>query len=334
MRRNRMKKHFVRQNIALLCVLAVLALIMIYSGFRILESAELRNDAGAETKVTSKTITRNGREYFPRQDITVILVMGIDNRGPVVSSGYYRNSGDADMITLAIFDESNENCDLLVINRDTMLEMTTLGVRGEDAGTAYGQVALSHTYGTGLADSCENVKNTLEAFLPGLKIDYYVSMNMDAISILNDAVGGVTVTVTEDFSNVDATIPMGTVTLTGEQALHYVQTRKDVGDQLNISRLEREKAYMSAFLTALKEKKEADSGFIFRVYDEVSPYMVTDCSVNAISGIFDRYADYTFGNTLSIAGENVLGEKYYEFYPDHDALDAMTVELFYGEKPM
>lgn len=139
-------------------------------------------------------------------------------------------------------------------------------------------------------------------------------------------------TVTEDFSNVDATIPLGEVTLTGEQALHFVQTRKDVGDQLNLSRLEREKTYMSAFLMALKEKKETDSGLVFRVYEEVSSYMVTDCSVNAISGIFDRYADYTFGRTLSIAGENALGEKYYEFYPDDEALDDLTVELFYGEK--
>ena len=40
-------------------------------------------------------------------------------------------------------------------------------------------------------------------------IDYYFSMNMDAISILNDAVGGVTVEVTDDFSQVDATIGKG-----------------------------------------------------------------------------------------------------------------------------
>lgn len=67
-------------------------------------------------------------------------------------------------------------------------------------------------------------------------------------------------TVTEDFSDVDATIPLGEVTLTGEQALHFVQTRKDVGDQLNLSRLEREKTYMSAFLMALKEKKRQIPG--------------------------------------------------------------------------
>ena len=56
-------------------------------------------------------------------------------------------------------------------------------------------------------------------FLPGLIIDYYVSMNMDAIGILNDAVGGVRVLVEDDFSEVDASIPMGITRLEGRQAL-------------------------------------------------------------------------------------------------------------------
>ena len=32
------------------------------------------------------------------------------------------------------------------------------GARGEYADTSYGQLALAHTYGSGLEDSCENVK--------------------------------------------------------------------------------------------------------------------------------------------------------------------------------
>ena len=59
--------------------------------------------------------------------------------------------------------------------------------------------------------------------------NYYISMNMDAIAILNDAVGGVTVNVTDDFSAVDPSITKGEVTLKGDQALTFIQTRKDVG---------------------------------------------------------------------------------------------------------
>ena len=40
-----------------------------------------------------------------------------------------------------------------------------------------------------------------------------------AVTILNDAVGGVTVQVQDDFSTVDASIPVGIVQLKGQQAL-------------------------------------------------------------------------------------------------------------------
>ena len=46
-----------------------------------------------------------------------------------------------------------------------------------------------------------------------LAIDHYLAMNMDAVVEFNDAIGGVTVTVTDDFSKVDPTIPVGAVRL-------------------------------------------------------------------------------------------------------------------------
>ena len=101
---------------------------------------------------------------------------------------------------------------------------------------------------------CENTKNTVSSLLYGLNIDYYVAMHMDAISILNDAVGGVTVTVTEDFSQVDPTIHQGVMCLNGEQALHYVRTRAEVGDQLNLNRMKRQREYMDGFWKAFRQK--------------------------------------------------------------------------------
>ena len=53
-----------------------------------------------------KTLIRNGVAYYPRQDITVLLVLGIDQEGPAVDSGSYNNAGDADAVMLVIFDET------------------------------------------------------------------------------------------------------------------------------------------------------------------------------------------------------------------------------------
>ena len=327
-----MRKHKHTREIVFYAVILILVLVMLYSGLQILESTVLYHGQGQEPTVDSKTITVDGVQYFPRQDITVVLLMGIDRYGPVEDSGFYTNTGAADVDMLVILDETQQKIDLLYLNRDTMLTMPVLGIGGRPAGTYYGQLALAHTYGSGLHDSCENTRQAISDLLCGVKIDYYVSLNMDAIAILNDAVGGVTVEVTEDFSAVDSSITMGKVTLMGQQAINYVRTRKDVGDQLNLTRIERQKDYIRGFTEALKAKQGSNSDFVLSVYEQVAPYMVTDCSATVFHSLVSRYATYEIGRILSPEGENVMGETYFEFYADQDSVLQLTLDLFYAPK--
>jgi anionic cell wall polymer biosynthesis LytR-Cps2A-Psr (LCP) family protein len=125
---------------------------------------------------------------------------------------------------------------------------------------------------------------------------------------------------------------MGEVTLNRQQALHFVRTRKDVGNQLNLSRMERHKEYLLGLTAALGEKLHTSESFTVEIYEEMSPYMVTDCSVNAISGLLQRCADYTLKGIVSVEGENKLGEEFYEFYADAEKLDALILQLFYAPK--
>ena len=320
------------KDIAFFGVILLLVIVALYSGLQILESTTFNNGQNTGESVASKTITRDGIDYFPRQDITVMMVLGIDQEGPVVATDSHKNHGAADVVMLAIFDETNQVYNVLQLNRDTMLEMPVLGIGGRQAGTYYGQLALSHTYGSGLADSCENTHKAISDFLYGITIDHYVSMNMDAIAILNDAVGGVTVTVTEDFSAVDDTIPVGEVTLHGQQALNFVRLRKGVGDQLNLSRMNRQREYMDSFVTAFRDAQDSSTEFVISTYDAVSPYIVTDCSATVFSSMMERYGDYEMGEIVSPEGENVRGEEYYEFYVDEAKLDELILRLFYAPK--
>ena len=318
---------------AVLSVVSLLLIAVLLLGVvKVLEPSSDRKDPEHEPEFISKVITRDGVDYYPRQDITVVLMLGVDRMGIVESSGSYNNTASADLVVLLIFDEKNETYSVLQLNRDTMLTMPALGLGGKPAGTRYGQLALSHTYGSGLEDSCENTKKTVSDFLYGLNIDYYVSLNMGAMPTLNDAVGGVTVHVQEDFSDVDPTIMMGEITLRGEQALNYVRVRKDVGDQKNITRMDRHAAYMEGFVRAFRERAEENSNFVLNIYEEISPYLVTDCSVNTISGMLQRYSEYQLGEIVTPKGENVLGNKYYEFYVDEQDLDEQILKLFYSPK--
>ena len=80
------------------------------------------------------------------------------------------------------------------------------------------------------------------------------------------------------------------------------------------------------------KKADSDPDFVLKVFEEVSDYIVTDCSATTLSNLFSDFSDYTVGEVLSLEGENVLGEQFYEFYPDKDKLDDLIVRLFYAPK--
>lgn len=323
-----------KQRKILILVLAAILLtgIVLYGGLLFWESTVLYPENGEETVSSSKTVVTDGRSYFPRQDITVILLMGIDEDGPVRDSLSYNNMGEADMVALLILDEKEENCKILTLNRDTMMSIPILGLGGKTAGTKVAQLALAHTYGSGLEDSCENTRKTVSDFLQGIAIDYYIAMNRDGVAILNDAVGGVTVHVTDDFSGAEEPIPTGRVTLRGNQALTFVQTRKGVGDSLNLSRMERQKAYMEGYVKAFKEQVRKDENLVLSTYEAVAPYIVSDLPLSTLSGLAERCRDYSVERIVSPEGRNVLGEQYYEFYADEQKLDRLVLELFYAPK--
>ena len=327
-----MAKGRKNRSVITIALIIFLAVVVAFSGFKIYEAVNVGVTDSENIEHKSKSITVDGVSYFPRQDITVLMLMGIDERGPVQKTDSYVNTGENDRVALAVFDEVEKTYNVLVLNRDTMMDVHVLGIGGKEAGTIFAQLALAHTYGSGLEDSCENTVRTVSDFLSGLTVDYYVSMNMDAISILNDAVGGVTVNVTDDFSKVDESIPMGEVTLNGEQALSFVQTRKDVADQLNVSRLERHKEYIGNFVSAFNEKVKGSDTFVLEVYEDVAPYVVSDCSINSMSSMLNRYADYTLGEVVTPEGENVYSGEYMEFYADEANLQKLILDMFYIKK--
>ena len=58
-----------------------------------------------------------------------------------------------------------------------------------------GQLALQYAYNIGGQSSCWATKKTVSELLYGLEIDAYFSMNMGSIAEINDALGGVDVTI-------------------------------------------------------------------------------------------------------------------------------------------
>lgn len=322
-------KHRSKLGYLLIPAILLLVALFLFSGVKLMESV-LLPEMDVEPQFLSRIIVRDGVSYYPRQDINVVLLIGTDVDGKIQSSGSYNNKASADMVTLLVFDEAKEEFHVLSLNRDTMMDIPVLGINGRQAGTVFAQLATSHNYGTGLADSCENTRKAVSDFLYGLTIDHYFSMNMDGIGILNDSVGGVEVEIRDDFSQVDPTLVQGsTVILSGEQAYSFVRSRADVGSQLNISRMERQTQYMEGFVTSLQTALSSNDMFFTDLWSEISEYSVTDCSAVVLNRLAADYGHYQFAGALSPEGDNILGDKYYEFYADSDALDKLIIDMFY-----
>ncbi|MBR3611448.1 MAG: LCP family protein [Oscillospiraceae bacterium] len=311
----------------------ILLIATIFGGLHILESTVFLNDEEQPSEISSsKTVEKDEIKYFPRQDITTLLLIGVDEDGPVEEKDPNESSAYADAAALLVFDEKNKTINAIALNRDSMVEMTMLDENGRRKGTFFGQLAFSHSFGNGLEESCENTLWTVSDLLYGTEIDYYISMNMGAITIANDFVGGVTVNVKDDFSEAGYDIPKGEYTLLGEDAETFVRLRRGIGDSLNTSRMERQREYAFGFADAIEAKTDENSLFIVDLYQEISDYIVTDCSVEILSSLAEKFENYEFMDVVSPKGEYVLGEKFMEFYIDEEDLDRIIMEYLYAPK--
>ena len=221
-----------------------------------------------------KEITYDGSTYRQRSGLETYLIMGIDVKGKAVAVDSYEGGGQADVQMVLVVDDANKTWQVLQINRDTITKVPVLDVLGGVAAYADEQIALAHYYGNGRENSCENTALAVSMLLDDQPIDGYFALNMDAVGIVTDLVGGVTLTVTSDFSEIDPTLVQGEeMTLDGEKALTYVRSRHHIDDQTNIARMARQRQ----FLAALEEKlRQQDSQFAAEAYTALEDYMVTD----------------------------------------------------------
>lgn len=291
-------------------------------------------DTSAENIVVEEenTILLNGKKYRKKEGIETVLLMGVDNDGTVENTGSYVNNDVADFLLVVALDHNTQSYRSLAINRDTITKVPVLGTDGRFLYWSDGQIALAHTYGSGTQDSCRNQAKAVSELLYQLEIDHYASFAIPAIGIANDAVGGVTLTIEDDFGEDRPDMAVGkTVKLNAEQAELFVRGRASVADKTNINRMSRQKIYIKAWRALAVEKLNADGDFFFKLLGMVSDYMVSDMNINQLSDFANQVSGYEDKGVLDIAGEAQKGEKYMEFYYDESDLQQKVLELWYDE---
>ena len=220
-----------------------------------------KNVDGVKVQNQGDLVIYNGHKYQYNKDITSILFMGVDRDKINTDEEYLKKhgAGQSDTLFLAAVNTSTGKISL----DQCFLEISWRTLRqydenGKYSGRKLRQLCLAYAYGDGKAKSCKNAVDAVSKVLYGIPIDSYMSINLSAISVLNDAVGGVNVQVIGDLTSVDPTLKEGAnVTLLGGQAETYVRSREFDPLDANMARMQRQQQYITAFAQkALQEMKE------------------------------------------------------------------------------
>lgn len=324
-----------KRDILLLVGVLIAALVVLVGAAWLLdrppsETAAVSPSEPISTVATEEMRIFNGQTYQRKQDLKTYLIMGIDRDGPA-KKGKNHTGGQADVQLLLVIDEANQTRQVLQINRDSIVDVPVLGATGSVINTQREQIALAHAYGDGTENSCRNAVRAVSGMLGNQPIDGYISLNMGGVRILNDFVGGVTVTIESDFSDVDPTLVMGsTITLNGEQAYHFIRSRKGVDDQTNLSRMVRHRAYLAGLAEKLQNLSQND---VIRCYDAVFDYLVTNLGSKTLVNLLETAKNCTDLGILTIQGESYIDSKGVNAYElDDTSLEQTILMLFYEPK--
>lgn len=278
-------------------------------------------------------VSYNGHMYRYNKDMLTLLILGIDSNEPapeVNENTNYLEGGQSDAIFLFAMNPHDKTISVVAVNRNTMTDIDMYDENNNYVRTAKAQLCVQHGYGDGRELSCKRAENTVSELLYNLPIHGYVSMRLGAIWLLNDALGGVEVTLPFDVPEINQSAGT-TVRLYGKDAFYFLKYRSlDEFDSASV-RLEKDKIYLKAFMNQVFESTKADISYPVKLYQMVKDYIVTDISADEMSYLASELLGYDIGGVrmYSIPGETVMGEKFEEFYVNEVGLKEQLLDIFY-----
>lgn len=255
-----------------LSIIVILGLILLGIGYFVYRDVRSTTDTVYED-LSGQEQRRDQKVDIESGEPLSVLLMGIDTG----TDGRIEHGRSDTMMVLTLNPETEETT-IVSIPRDTYTEI---------AGRGYmDKINHAYAYG-GTTMSVNTVQNLLD-----IPIDYYVSINMEGLEQIVDALGGVTVVPDRSFNQSGYSFIEGQPTeLNGSGALAYSRMRKQ-DPEGDYGRQRRQREVVQAIM---KEAASVDSIMNYRsVLTVIDNNMSTNMS-------FDEMVDM-FGNYRSVAG--------------------------------
>ncbi len=236
-------------------------------------------------------------------DVVNILLLGMDfedgREFKVGKNG--EKIGNTDMILYLNYDLKNKKMNMLQIPRDLFVnDPVVCNINGEKKTyrTPSGKI-------NGLAlhneDEYEALANVIAQQLK-LPVDYYASINMEALVSMVDTFGGIEVYVPQEITGKGGSIPQGTHTLNGA-AVNFMLRQRHMYANMDVGRLNTQRYFYSALF---KRVRTATLGDIIKLMPVIKNYVTTNIPLSDMIALA-----YNF---LSIDSSNIMVAQM-PFYP-------------------
>ena len=284
----------------------------------------------------TSAIVCNGQTYVKNKNIVNLLFLGIDtNSDRKKNMRGYRS----DMLMVCAVDIAAKKATLISIPRDTY---TTMYKVDEDTGEikeiVQDKINAAYAYGGGATHySYANAMACVEMFLErrcelqkpldfelDIPVYLYAGIDMDGITQVATAVGGVDVTLDQSIPGVGK--KGQTVTLKYKNAFEFITNRKDTGG--DEGRASHQQQFMIALAKKIKSMGPVD--MILSLYDELQKYVWTNLNTDQM---IDFAKILTKLDIDSIEMHMVTGNSEtkgsYHMLHDEDATLQLLLDVYY-----
>ena len=206
------------------------------------------------SQASDNTIEYNGHKYEYNTDLENYLFIGVDKKEEVTLQDTPGTAGQADCVMILSANKQTKKVKVLQVSRDSMTDVDIYDANGNYYTSVRAQIATQYAYGDGKQSSCLAMEKTVSELLYDLPIAGYVSLDIAGIHAINDAVGGVTITVPEDYTYINSVFQKGAeITLTGDLAELYVRYRDINQEGSNNERMRRQTQYIPALISTIRQ---------------------------------------------------------------------------------
>ncbi len=268
-----------------------------------------------------------------------IMLIGLD-RSDDRSEENMGARNDTNIVLSVNFDKKTAK--MLAIPRDTLVTMSHLNSKGKATYKFWSNMYTGFRNGGGEKGyGYKNIMQVTSKLLScgnkySVPINYYVSIDIDGIVPMCDAVGGVPVTMDANFPGPDKVLNWKkgqTVLLKGDWAQFYLRWRHsdEVGDHTgDIGRGHRQQVFLVALAKKIKEMGPVET--VQKLFGEMTKYMRTNMSLEQLVALAETLKDMDISTVDINSVDGHLGSRDGKsgWVPESKKLQKKVDEIFFN----